>query len=114
MLPLVEELSLGLEDRSDGKSGCDNASRIERVTAGLGLVDDDTKVVDDACHGVGGGAKTLKLRVPRVAASATKKHRLRKQGFAPQSHQAGGIKIARMDSPEAHEVGNVGNIHSGV
>jgi hypothetical protein len=29
---------------------------------------------------------------------------LRKQGFAPQGNQAGGIEVARMDSPEAHEI----------
>ena len=103
MLPLVEELPFGLGDRSYRSSGCDDARRVEHVTAGLGLVGDDTKVAGDTRQRVGGGAKPLQLRMSRVAASPTEKHRLGKKGFAPQSNEAGGIEMARMDSPEAHE-----------
>ena len=102
MLPLVEELALGFGDRSDWTPGCEDASRVESIAARLGLVGDDTKVVGDACHWIGGGAKPLQLRMSRVAASPTEKHRLRKKRFAPQGNQAGGVEITGMDSPEAH------------
>ena len=114
MLPLVEELPFGLRDNAGRTSGYDDPSRVESVAARLGLVGDDTKVAGDACRWVGGAAKALQLRMSRVAASPTEKHRLRKKGFAPQGNQAGGIEMARMDSPEAHKAVNVGNIRSGV
>ena len=72
MLPLVEELPLVSAMASDRASGSDDASRVERVAARLGLVGDGTKVAGDARYWVGGGAKTLQSRVPRVAASATR------------------------------------------
>lgn len=103
VLPLVEELPFGLGDRSNRILRCDDASCVERVAAGLGLVGDDTKVPGDGCHWVGGSAKTLQLRVTRIAAGATEKHRLRKKGFAPQCNEAGGIEMARMECPKAHE-----------
>ena len=103
VLPLIEELPFGLGDRSNRSFRCDDTSCVERVAAGLGLVGDHTKVAGDGCHRVGGGAKTLELRVSRVAASATEKHRLSKKGFAPQCNEASGIEMARMKSPEAHE-----------
>ena len=84
MLPLVQQLPFGLGDRSDWSSGRDDAGWVERVATGLGLIGDGAKVVCDACHWVGGRAETVKLRVPRVATSATEKHRLRKKGFAPK------------------------------
>ena len=103
MLPLVQELPFGLGDRSNRTSGCDDASRVKRVAARLGLVGDDTKVAGDARQRIGGGSKTLQLRVPCVAARATEKHGLREERFAPQCNQAGGVEMARMDSPETHE-----------
>ena len=103
MLPLVEELPFGLGDRSGRTFGCDDACPVESVAARLGLVGDDAKVAGDACRWVGGGPKTLQLRVPRVAAGSTEKHCLRKKGFAPEGNQAGGIEMARVEGPETHE-----------
>jgi hypothetical protein len=103
MLPLVEELPFGLGDRPDKSFGCDDPSRVERVAARGRLVSDDTKVAGDAGHGVGSSANTPQLRVPRIAASATKEHGLRKQGFAPECYEAGGVEMAGMESPKTHE-----------
>jgi len=103
VLPLVEELPFGLRDTSIRTFRCDDESCVERIASGLRLLGYDTKVTGDACHRVGGGAKTLQLRVTRVAASATEKHRLRKKGLAPQCDEAGGIEMARVESPETHE-----------
>ena len=103
VLPLVEELPLGLGDRSTRTFRCYDTSGVERVAAGLGLVGDHTKVAGDGCHRVGSGAKTVQLRVTRIAASATEKHGLRKEGFAPECNEASGVEMARMECPEAHE-----------
>src|SRR3954470_21694509 len=81
MLPLVQELSFGLGDRSSWTSGCDDASRVERIAARGGLAGDDTQVVGDEGQWVVGATEALQLRVPSVAARATEKHRLRKERF---------------------------------
>src|SRR5690349_17775930 len=78
MLPLVEELSFGLGDAAGRTSGCHDEIRVEGVAARFGLVGDDAKVAGDVCRRIGSAAKTLELRVPGVAASATEKHGLRK------------------------------------
>jgi hypothetical protein len=103
MLPLVQELPFGLGDRSNGTFRCDDTSCVERVAAGLGLAGNHTKVGGDGCHRVGSGAKTLQLRVTRVAASATEELGLRKESFAPQCNEASGVEMARIECPEAHE-----------
>jgi len=103
MLLLIKELALGLEDGADRSSGLDDESSVKRVATRSCLVGDDTKVAGDTCRWVGGGAKTVELRVSGVAASSTEKHRLRQESLAPQSNQAGGIEMSRMHSPEAHE-----------
>lgn len=105
MLPLVEELSFGLGDGSAETAGCDDASSVECVAARGGLASDDAKVSGDAWFWVRGGEKTLELRVPRVTASATEEHRLREKRLAPECNQAGGVEMARMESPETHESG---------
>ena len=103
MLPLVQQLPTGLGDRSIRTTGRDDASRVERVAARRGLVGDGTQVGGDAGEWVGGGSKTLQLRVPRVAASATEQHCLREECLAPQCHQTGGVEMVRMDGPQTHE-----------
>jgi len=103
VLPFVQKLPSRLGDRPRRISGCDDASPVERVAARLGLVGDGAQVAGDAPLRVGGSTKTLELRVPRVAARASEKHRLRKERFAPQCDQTGGVEMARMDCPETHE-----------
>ena len=104
MLPLVEKLPFGLRDGPDRTSGCEDPSSVERVAARSGLIGDDTKVCGDARHWVGGGAKTLQLRMLPVATRATKEHCLSEERFAPECNQAGGVEMTRMESPETHEL----------
>ena len=103
MLPLVQELSAGLGEGSNRTFRRCDASRIERIAARRGFLGDDTQIARDARHRIGGGAKTLQLRVPCVAARATEKHRLRKERLAPQCNEADAVEMARMDGPESHE-----------
>lgn len=103
MLPLEEELSLRLGDRSSRILRRDDAPDVERIAAALGLRGDDPKVARDARRRLGRGAKTLQLRVASVAARATEQHCLREQGFAPQCNEADGVEMTRMDGPDAHE-----------
>lgn len=83
MFPLVEKLALRFGYTFDPTSRADNPSAVKGVAARLGFVGNETKVRRDARHRMGGGAKTLQLRVLRVPASATEQHCLREEGFAP-------------------------------
>lgn len=103
MLPLVEELPFRLGDRPSGPSGCDDPSRIERVATRRRLIGNGAKVDGDAGHWIVRGAKALKLRVPRVAASATEEHRLCKERLAPECDESGGVEMARVECPETHQ-----------
>lgn len=103
MLPLVDELPFRLEDRSAGTSGCDDTCRIERVPARSRLIGNGTKVDGDAGHWIVRAAKALQLRVSRVAARATEEHCLRKECLAPESDEAGGVEMARVECPETHQ-----------
>src|SRR6185503_12266271 len=97
MLPLVEKLAFGLGNAaSNGTCGCDDEPCVECVSARGSLASDATQVLGYSCHRVGGGLKSLQLRVPRVAASATEEHRLREEGFTPECNQADGVEMARM------------------
>lgn len=104
MLPLVEELAPGLGDGPDNTSRCYDTSRVERVAACGGFGSDGTEITGDAGPRIGGRLKTLELRVPGVAAGATKKDRLREKSFAPECNQAGGVEMARVKGPETHEI----------
>jgi hypothetical protein len=103
MLPLVEELSRGFSDAALWIFGFHNAIRFERVAAQLGFVRDDAKVPGDTRDGVSGRAKALELRVARVTTSASEKHRLREESFAPQRNESDTVEMTRMNGPETHE-----------
>jgi hypothetical protein len=103
MLPLVEKLSSCLRDAANRTCGCDDERGIERVAPRGGLFGDDTQVIRYECHRVGGGLKSLQLRVPRVAASTTEEHGLRKERLTPEGNQPDGVEMTGVKSPETHE-----------
>ena len=61
-----------------------------------------SQVGSDACHRGGGLPEPEKLRMLRVARGLASQHRLSEKALSPDGHEAAGVKVLRVKSPQSH------------
>src|ERR1041385_3948234 len=100
VLPLVAQLAVRDFDRA-GDAHARQLGLIESIPAPPPLGRDLAQVDGDRARLA---AKSIQLRMPRVAARAAGQHGLREQSFAPERDEALRVEGFRMQRPEAHQL----------
>src|ERR1043165_4058505 len=76
--------------------------RVKTISARSCFREDRLQERIDEQYRIGARAKTLELRMTRVAARFTGEPLSRKQAFTPARGEAAGVKVPRVQTPQAH------------
>jgi hypothetical protein len=85
-----------------GKTSARNSGTVKLVATRPRLFANSTKIFRNCRHGRLRLAKANQLRVMPVTPGCSSQDGLRKQTFAPDSHEAGSIQVFRVQAPDSH------------
>lgn len=97
----MRQLAAGFAD-ARGCLGDGDFTDIKTVSAPLRFARDSSQKSADGCGGIRVLPKADQLRVMAIAAGFPGQHFLSEQSLAPNCHQAFGVKVPGVQSPESH------------
>jgi hypothetical protein len=101
MTPFELELSAG-DSEVGGRSSATDLRGRKTVAAVRGLLVDGPQVLGDETDRGILLLKPTKLRVMNISSCCPLQYGLGEKSFPPQSNQPAGVKILRMQTPDAH------------